>query len=92
VDHPAFSNGITAEEWDRDWSYEDRENYLSGMYDQPCPGDGIYPCENGKVRLPVKGRLSFGELRELLMRRYSWEGREEMRHEMEREARMLGEY
>lgn len=35
-DHPAFSNGITSEEWDRDWGYEERENYLRGFYDVRC--------------------------------------------------------
>jgi len=41
------SNGITAEEWDRDWSYEDRENYVSGFYDVDC-----YEC-CGKRVVPV---------------------------------------
>ena len=35
-DHPAFSNGITAEEWDRDWDENSREMYVSGSYDVPC--------------------------------------------------------
>lgn len=30
------AHGITGDEWDRDWSYEDRENYMSGFYDVPC--------------------------------------------------------
>jgi len=35
--HPAFRNhGISAEEWERDWDYEEREAYLSGAYDVPC--------------------------------------------------------
>jgi len=40
------SHGITGDEWDRDWSYEDRENYMSGFYDVPC-----YEC-NGKRVVP----------------------------------------
>lgn len=35
-DHPAFSNGITAEEWDRDWDEDSREEYVNGRYDVPC--------------------------------------------------------
>lgn len=35
-DHPAFSNGITAEEWNRDWDDESREQYMGGGYDVPC--------------------------------------------------------
>jgi hypothetical protein len=38
------SHGITSEEWDRDWSYEDRENYMSGFYDVSC-----YECGGEKV-------------------------------------------
>ena len=41
------SNGITGEEWDRDWSYEDRENYINGFYDVSC-----YECY-GKRIIPV---------------------------------------
>jgi len=37
VDHPAFSDGITASEWEEDWDYEDRENYMNGLYDVVCP-------------------------------------------------------
>lgn len=29
-------HGISAEEWDRDWSQEERERYLSGGYDVTC--------------------------------------------------------
>ena len=41
------SHGITGEEWDRDWSYEDRENYMTGFYDVDC-----YEC-HGKRVVPV---------------------------------------
>lgn len=30
------AHGITQDEWENDWSYEDRENYFSGMYDVQC--------------------------------------------------------
>lgn len=38
------SHGITADEWDRDWSYEDREAYMSGGYDVSC-----YECHGKRV-------------------------------------------
>lgn len=28
---------ITSEEWERDWDYEERENYFAGVYDVDCP-------------------------------------------------------
>jgi hypothetical protein len=40
------AHGITADEWDSDWSYEDRENYMSGFYDvscYECGGDRVVP-------------------------------------------------
>jgi len=40
------AHGITSDEWDRDWSYEDREMYMSGFYNVPC-----YGC-NGKRVMP----------------------------------------
>ena len=30
------AHGITQDEWDRDWSYEDRERYMGGFYDVSC--------------------------------------------------------
>lgn len=41
-------NGITAEEWDRDWDEEEREMYMSGGYDVRCEAN----CEGGKVIVP----------------------------------------
>lgn len=36
-DHPAFSNGITADEWNGpDWDDESRESYMAGAYDVTC--------------------------------------------------------
>lgn len=35
-DHPAFSNGITSDEWERDWDEDSREDYLRGAYDVCC--------------------------------------------------------
>lgn len=38
------AHGICADEWDRDWSYEDRESYMSGAYDVTC-----YECNGNKI-------------------------------------------
>lgn len=40
VDHPAFSNGISGEEFANEWTEEEREQYLSGFYDVRCPECG----------------------------------------------------
>lgn len=34
------SHGIGAEEWETEWDIEEREGYLSGQYDIPCPRCG----------------------------------------------------
>lgn len=48
------AHGITAEEWDRDWDYEDREMYLNGSYDVTC-----YECNGTNVVPEInKERLS----------------------------------
>ena len=44
VDPSIDSHGITGDEWDRDWSYEDRENYMSGFYNVAC-----YECGGERV-------------------------------------------
>lgn len=89
VDNPAFSNGISSEEFYHEWDEDDRENYLSGMYDVACTEPG---CEGGKVKAPKPGVLTFAERRQIVreMRRRAW--REESRREQERESRMLGEW
>jgi len=38
------AHGITSDEWDRDWSHEDQENYINGMYDVSC-----YECQGKRV-------------------------------------------
>jgi hypothetical protein len=67
-DHPAFSNGITADEWNSpDWDDDSREGYLSGRYDVPCSVcDGL-----GRVAEPLPGVLTFAQRRELVARRRS---------------------
>lgn len=47
-DHPAFSDGISGEEWANEWDDDERESYMSGAYDVRCEND----CDNGKVRVP----------------------------------------
>ena len=42
-DHPAFSNGISSEEWSQ-WVYEEREEYMRGTYDVRCE-----ECNGNKV-------------------------------------------
>jgi hypothetical protein len=37
-------HGITMEEWDQDWSEDEREGYLSGRYDVTC-----YECAGKRV-------------------------------------------
>lgn len=39
-------HGISAEEWDRDWSFEEREDYFNGVYDVPCE-----ECKGSRVVL-----------------------------------------
>lgn len=87
-DNPAFSNGISAETFHHEWSDEDRENYLSGMYDVPCTD-----CQgSGKVAEPIWGQLTFGQRRALVKAQRSAQWHEESRREQEREMRMLGEW
>jgi hypothetical protein len=47
-DNPAFSDGISGEEWNNEWDDEERESYMRGAYDVRCEND----CDNGKVRSP----------------------------------------
>lgn len=54
------AHGITAEEWDRDWSHEDRENYMSGMYDVTC-----YECNGNNVVLVIDETRANAELLKL---------------------------
>jgi len=41
------AQGITAEEWDRDWSREEQVDYISGVFDVSC-----YKCKGIRV-VPV---------------------------------------
>jgi hypothetical protein len=80
VDHPAFSNGISMDEWSGpDWDDESRENYLRGAYDVKCTAG----CEGGKVREPIVANLTFAEKRALVGARRA----ERVAHEIERDSR-----
>ncbi len=47
-------NGISAEEWYDEWDDDDRENYMTGVYDVRCENR----CDGGKVRVPDLDRCS----------------------------------
>lgn len=38
-------HGITASEWENDWDFEERENYMNGFYDVQCDNK----CDYGKI-------------------------------------------
>jgi hypothetical protein len=85
-DHPAFSNGITFDEWNGPgWSYEDQETYLSGGYDvqcEECKGDRVVPAvAPGHENSPGAQYMDRRE-----RDRRAWQA------EIESERRMLGEW
>jgi hypothetical protein len=45
-------HGISEEEWERDWSYEEREDYMNGVYDVQC-----YECNGLRVVAAVDEEL-----------------------------------
>lgn len=54
MENPAFSDGISGEEWANEWEQDEREAYLSGAYDVRCD-----ECEGtGKVKAPVLSSLN----------------------------------
>lgn len=71
-DHPAFSNGITAEDWNGpDWDDDSREGYLVGRYDVACsecgglrvvPAADVARCTFAQKRLLVGARRARREL------------------------------
>ena len=51
-------HGITAEEWNNEWSYEEQEMYMRGEYDQRCEA-----CEgSGKLTEPNWAMMSNKEI------------------------------
>ncbi len=55
------SNGITSDEWERDWSYEDRQAYIGGTYNVTC-----YNCNGMRVTPSIDERYLSAEQRELV--------------------------
>jgi hypothetical protein len=54
-DHPAFSNGITASEWNGDdWDDDSRADYLRGRFDVRCEECG----GSNVVEVPDEERMS----------------------------------
>jgi RecJ-like exonuclease len=80
MENPAFSNGISGEEWNNEWEDEEREAYLSGAYDVRCDD-----CNGtGKVRVADLSVLSDEERQEYR----AWLKRDaEFRREQEAERR-----
>lgn len=81
-DHPAFSNGITASEWNSDdWDDDSRETYMRGGYDVACE-----ECHgNNVVEAPDEERMS----PEMLAKLHSYYRDEaSYRAEVESERRM----
>lgn len=61
-DHPAFSNGITSDEW-AEWGDEDRETYMCGGYDvhcEECKGSGTVLVVDD-TRVPSDLRERYGD-------------------------------
>jgi len=63
---------ITADEWNQEWSYEEREDYMSGRYDRQCE----CCCGSGKVKVADLDSMD----PELRKRYEEWE-REEAEYE-----------
>ncbi len=84
-DHPAFSNGISSDEW-AEWDADERESYMHGRYDVPCSECG----GAGKVQEPLPGHLSFGELRLIAEERRRTHARAEIDREARAEQRHCG--
>lgn len=63
VDHPAFSNGITSDEWNGpEWDDDSREAYIAGAYNITCGR-----CAGLRVvELPDVARCTFAERRFLV--------------------------
>jgi hypothetical protein len=79
VDNPAFSNGISGEEWANEWDEDEREAYMSGAYDVRCDECG----GSGKVREPNLSSLTEEE-----RKAYEEHLDAERYHALEREAEM----
>jgi RecJ-like exonuclease len=65
-------HGICEDEWERDWSREEREDYMSGVYDVTC-----YKCKGKRVVVVVDRDLCDQEL----LRAYDRDQTEERAYE-----------
>lgn len=73
-DHPAFSNGITADEWNGpDWDDDSRETYMSGGYDVTCE-----ECGGLRVVLVADEERMTDEQRRLWEQHCEWEYQDRM--------------
>jgi hypothetical protein len=89
VDHPAFSNGITASEWNDEWDDESRQTYLRGGYNVRCPA-----CDGEKV-VVVPDRMQCDPEEYRAWRKFDVERQEDeaaCRAERRMESMMLGEW
>ncbi|HEJ7283116.1 TPA: hypothetical protein SMF87_004568 [Serratia marcescens] len=81
VENPAFHNGIT--DWS-EWSDEERESYMSGLYDVTCTD-----CRgSGKVKIPDVAAMTFAEKRELVLQRIEAREDAEYRRQCAKERAM----
>jgi len=82
-DNPAFSNGISGEEWERDWDYEEREMYMSGAFDVRCD-----ECDGNKIVMAPDWKADWGKTEDGrdLMGLYEKHLDDEQYYRMEQEA------
>lgn len=78
-------HGITAEEWDRDWDDESRENYFSGVYDVTCgecKGLRVVPVvDEERLNEEAKAQFAKAEERTAQVSRWNYEDAQTRRME-----------
>ncbi len=78
-------HGITAEEWEREWDEESRENYFNGVYDVTC-----YECKGLRV-VNVIDEDRFSDKDKKIYKIYlEWEEERAQWRAIERMERMMG--
>ena len=74
---------ITGEEWERDWSEQEREWYMEGVYNVPCP-----TCDGQRVIVvPDEEHLTEDDRAYLAEYRAQQQSLREVEHIMEMERR-----
>jgi hypothetical protein len=74
---------ITGDEWERDWSPEEREDYVRGVYDVTCP-----QCQGLRVVvIPDRSKLTDEDKAHLKQYRKEQREAREVDHMMEMERR-----